>query len=161
MTDIDLPATIAELEQQERELVLPHFTHDDAWRLGNLAYARAVERGLAVAIDIRIGDQQVFHAARPGSVPDNDSWLERKGRVVRRFGASSYLVGLRAEADGTPFGEKHELALQEFAAHGGAFPIRVAGVDGVVGVAAVSGLAGWQDHALVVESLRALVAASD
>lgn len=157
MTDADLSATIAELERQERELVLPHFTHDDAWQLGNLLYALAVERGLAVTIDIRHGDQQVFHAARPGTAPDNDSWLERKGRVVRRFGASSYLVGLRAEARGTTFEERHQLGLQEYAAHGGAFPVRVAGV-GLVGVAAVSGLAGFEDHALVVEALRALLA---
>jgi uncharacterized protein (UPF0303 family) len=154
----DLTATIARVEQEERELVLPAFSYDEAWRLGSLVYAKAVERGLGVAIDIRLGDQQVFHAARPGSAPDNDSWLERKGRVVRRFGASSYLVGLRHEARGTTFEEATQLRLQEYAAHGGAFPIRVSGVGGIVGVAAVSGLKGSEDHALVVEALRELLA---
>ncbi len=157
MTDEDLTATIARVEQEERELVLPAFAHDDAWRLGTLLYAKAVARQLAVAIDIRLGDQQVFHAARPGSVPDNDSWLERKGRVVRRFGASSYLVGLRHESRGTTFEAATQLPLQEYAAHGGAFPVRVAGV-GIVGVAAVSGLKGSEDHALVVEGLREILA---
>jgi uncharacterized protein (UPF0303 family) len=157
VTDEDLTATIARLEQEERELVLPAFSYDEAWRLGSLIYGKAVERGLGVAIDIHLGDQQVFHAARPGSVPDNDSWLERKGRVVRRFGSSSYLVGLRHEARGTTFEAATQLRLQEYAAHGGAFPIRVGGV-GIVGVAAVSGLKGSEDHALVVEALRELLA---
>jgi len=149
----DLSATIARVEQEERELVLAAFSYDEAWRLGTVLYAKAVERGLPVAIDIRLGDQQVFHAARPGSVPDNDSWIERKGRVVRRFGASSYLVGLRHQNRGTTFEEATGLALQEYAAHGGAVPLRVAGV-GIVGVATVSGLKGSEDHALVVEALR-------
>ena len=155
MTD-DLTATIARLEQEERELVLAAFSYDEAWRLGTLLYTKAVERGLPVAIDIRLGDQQVFHAARPGSVPDNDSWIERKSRVVRRFGASSYLVGLRHQSRGTTFEEATGLALQEYAAHGGAVPLRVAGV-GIVGVATVSGLKGSEDHALVVEGLREIL----
>lgn len=150
----DLSVLISDLEQQERELVLPHFTHDDAWRLGLLMRRIADERELPVTIDIRHGDQQVFHTARPGTTPDNDSWVERKVRVVRRFDASSYLVGQRARNHGTTFEEQHALPLQEYAAHGGAFPLRVADV-GLVGVVTVSGLAQGDDHALVVEALRA------
>ncbi len=150
----ELTDLIARLEQQERELVLATFTHDDAWRLGTLLVSLATERDLPVTIDIRHGDQQVFHAARPGTAPDNDSWIERKVRVVRRFGGSSYLVGQRAKSRGTTFEAQHQLPLQEYAAHGGAFPIRVAGV-GLVGVVTVSGLAQADDHALVVEALRA------
>lgn len=159
MDDTALLATIAEIEQQERELVLRSLTHDDAWRLGTLLVGLATDRRLPVTIDIRHGDQQVFHAARPGTAPDNDSWIERKVRVVRRFGASSYLVGLRAKARGTTFGEQHELPLQQYAAHGGAFPLRVEGV-GAVGVVTVSGLAQADDHMLVVEALRAFLDAA-
>jgi uncharacterized protein (UPF0303 family) len=151
---------VAEVEQQERELVLPQFTHDDAWRLGCLLVELAASRDLAVTIDVRKGTQQVFHAAREGTTPDNDSWVERKVRVVQRFGASSYLVGLRARAKGQDFNAQHQLPLQEFAAHGGAFPVRVAGV-GVVGVVTVSGLPQADDHALVVEALRVHVAQRD
>ena len=42
-------------------------------------------------------------------------------------------------------------------AHGGSFPIRVAGV-GIVGAVTVSGLPQAQDHALVVEGLRDFLA---
>ncbi|WP_402463265.1 heme-degrading domain-containing protein [Isoptericola aurantiacus] len=154
MTPEDAAALVAEIEEQERALVLPRFTHDDAWRLGCLLVELATERELPVTIDVRKASQQVFHAAREGTTSDNDSWVERKVRVVYRFGASSYLVGLRAAARGRDFNDAHQLPLQEYAAHGGAFPIRVAGV-GIVGAAVVSGLAQGDDHALVVEALRA------
>nr|BFE72411.1 hypothetical protein GCM10020092_057120 [Actinoplanes digitatis] len=42
----------------------------------------------------------------------------------------------------------------DFAAHGGAFPVRVPNV-GVVGVVTVSGLPQADDHALVVEAIEA------
>lgn len=101
--DHALSRTIAEVEQQERELVLPSFTHDDAWRLGTFLVGLAIERRLVVVVDVRHGDQVAFHAARPGTSADNDSWIERKVRVVRRFGRSSYLAGLQAESHGTTF----------------------------------------------------------
>lgn len=149
--------TIAALESQERELVFARFDNADAWRLGCLLVELAQERELGITIDVRRGTQQLFHAALPGTTADNDSWVERKVRVVERFGASSYLVGLRAVAKGTTFAVQHDLSLQQYAAHGGCFPVRVADV-GVVGTVTVSGLAQTDDHALVVEALRTFLA---
>lgn len=155
-----LTALVASVEAEERDLVLRSFTHDDAWRLGCLLVGLADERDLPVTIDVRKGSQQVFHAAREGTTPDNDTWVERKVRVVQRFGASSYLVGLRARAKGTTFNDQHQLPLQEYAAHGGAFPVRVEGV-GLVGVVTVSGLAQGDDHALVTEAIRTFLRRTD
>ena len=157
MSEPDVTAAVAaaEVEAQEAELVLGSFTHEDAWRLGSRLVELATERELSVTVDIRKGTQQVFHAARPGTTPDNDSWIARKVAVVYRFGASSYLVGLRARVKGTDFNADHGLPFQEYSAHGGAFPVRVVGV-GIVGVVTVSGLAQQDDHALVVEALREL-----
>lgn len=149
--------TIATIESQERDLVLARFDNDDAWRLGCELVELARERELPVTVDVRRGPQQLFHAALPGTTADNDSWVQRKVRVVERFGASSYLVGLRAQAKGTTFAAQHDLPLQRYAAHGGSFPVRVAGV-GIVGAVTVSGLAQGDDHALVVEALRGFLA---
>lgn len=151
--DSDVRAVIAEVERQERELRFATFTNDDAWELGCLLVRLATERDLPVTVDVRRGTQQLFHAARPGTVADNDTWVERKVRVVERFGTSSYLQGLRARAKGTTFAAAHDLPLQRYAAHGGAFPVHVEGV-GVVGAVTVSGLPQADDHALVVEAVR-------
>lgn len=153
MSDHELRTLIAEVERQERDLRFATFTNDDAWELGCLLVRLATERGLPVTVDVRRGTQQLFHAARPGTTADNDSWVERKVRVVERFGTSSYLQGLRARAKGTTFAEAHDLPLQEYAAHGGAFPVHVEGV-GVVGAVTVSGLPQAEDHALVTEAVR-------
>ncbi len=152
--ETDIATAIAQVEAEERDLVLERFTHDDAWRLGCLLVELAAERNHAVTIDVRKGTQQVFHAAREGTTPDNDTWVERKVRTVYRFGSSSYLQGLKARAKGQDFNHKHGLPFTEYVAHGGAFPVRVEGV-GIVGVVTVSGLAQQDDHALVVEALHA------
>ncbi|MGW3420280.1 heme-degrading domain-containing protein [Streptomyces phaeochromogenes] len=144
--------TTAELEEQERRLTLPHFTYDDAWALGTLLVELAREQGAPVAIDIRRGGQQLFHAALPGSTPDNDAWIDRKRRVVERYAASSLLVGTRFRAKNTTFEDSSRLDPDVYAAHGGAFPITVKGA-GVIGTIVVSGLPQLEDHAMVVEAL--------
>lgn len=155
-TDIPgLGDRIAALEAENRNLLLDSFTNADAWRLGSRIRDLALERGLGVAIDIWRGEQQLFHAALDGSSADNDSWLRRKAAVVCRYDAASLLVGYRFIAKGQDFNAQTQLPFQEYAAHGGAVPVRVRGV-GLVGTAAVSGLAGTEDHALVVEALREL-----
>lgn len=143
---------IAELTAQDKALVLPRFTNDDAWRLGSLLVELARERGAAVTVDIRRGGQQLFHYALDGTCADNDAWLDRKARVVERYGAASLLVGERFRARGSSFEESSRLDQDRYAAHGGAVPLRVAGV-GVIGVVAVSGLPQREDHALVVTAL--------
>ncbi|MFF1451649.1 heme-degrading domain-containing protein [Streptomyces sp. NPDC058274] len=157
MSTSTTPPTIPELEEQERRLTLPHFTYDDAWALGSLLVELARERSAPVAVDIRRGGQQLFHAALPGSTPDNDAWIDRKRRVVERYGCSSYLVGSRFRAKGTTFEESSRLDPDAYAAHGGAFPIAVEGA-GVIGTVVVSGLPQIEDHALVVEALERFIA---
>ncbi|MGW0545938.1 heme-degrading domain-containing protein [Streptomyces altiplanensis] len=143
---------IAELTAQERRLVLPRFTHEDAWALGGLLVELARERDAPVAIDIRRGAQQLFHCALPGSSADNDAWIDRKRRVVERYAESSYLVGTRFRAKGTTFEDSSRLDPDVYAAHGGAFPVAVEGA-GVIGTVTVSGLPQAEDHAMVVEAL--------
>ncbi|WIM92706.1 heme-degrading domain-containing protein [Actinoplanes oblitus] len=151
---------IAELEEQERRLVFPRFDEADAWALGCLLVNLATERSLPVAVDIRRGQQQLFHAGLPGSTADNDTWIERKVRVVYRFARSSFLVGRELAAKGRRLDEAMGVDPILFAAHGGAFPIRVPGA-GVIGVVTVSGLPQAEDHALVVEAVETFLGADD
>ncbi|MEV7034093.1 heme-degrading domain-containing protein [Streptomyces sp. NPDC093272] len=149
----ELTPSVEELEKQERRLVFRQFTYDDAWALGSLLVEMARERQAPVAVDIHRGGQQLFHAALPGSTPDNDAWIARKRRVVERYGAASYLVGARFRAKGTTFEESSRLDPDTYAAHGGSFPVTVENV-GVIGSVTVSGLPQLQDHRLVVEALE-------
>ncbi|MFD7612244.1 heme-degrading domain-containing protein [Streptomyces sp. NPDC059828] len=155
---IDLPNApgIDALEAQERQLVLHRFTHDDAWRLGTVLVELARERRAPVTIDIRRGAQQLFHCALPGTSADNDAWIDRKRRVVERYGESSLLVGSRFRAKGTTFEASSRLDPDQYAAHGGSFPIHVDGA-GVIGTVTVSGLPQAEDHAMVVEALTRLI----
>ncbi|MFB7456578.1 heme-degrading domain-containing protein [Streptomyces sp. NPDC056188] len=145
--------SIEELEAQERRLVLPRFTYDDAWALGSLLVELARERQAPVAVDIHRAGQQLFHAALPGSTPDNGAWIARKRRVVERYGCASYLVGARFRAKGTTFEASSRLDPDLYAAHGGSFPLHVEGA-GVIGAVTVSGLPQLEDHRMVVEALE-------
>ncbi|WP_067499862.1 heme-degrading domain-containing protein [Actinoplanes sp. TFC3] len=147
---------ITRLEAQEQRLVFPRFEHADAWHLGSLLVDLATARDLPVAVDIRRGPQQLFHAALPGSTADNDHWIARKVRVVERFAASSYLVGRRLAAKGDALDAKYGVDPADYATHGGAFPVRVEGA-GVIGVVTVSGLPQADDHALVVEAIESFL----
>ncbi len=143
---------IADLEAEASALVLNKFTESDALRLGQILTDMAMADALPVVINIRTPDRTLFHAALPGSAPLNDLWARRKSNVALVFQTSSLLVGLRHRAKGETLA-KHGLDATDHADHGGAVPIRVAGV-GMVAVATVSGLPQVEDHKLVVRGLR-------
>lgn len=145
------------LEAEEAELRFATFTLDDAWALGGRLRTAAAERGLPIAIAIWFGPQRVFHAALPGASADNDGWLDRKHRVVERFGRASLLVGESFREKGEDFDTDARLDPREYAAHGGVVPIRLEG-GVVIGAVGVSGLPQQDDHDLVVEHLRARLA---
>jgi len=99
-TTPDPAALLAQLDAEEAELVFAAFDNDDAWRLGVQLVEAARAGGLGVTISIRRGTQRLFHAALPGTCADNDSWLDRKARVVERFGHSSFRMGTACRASG-------------------------------------------------------------
>jgi len=138
---------------RERDLIFTRFDYADAWRLGSLLVELATERGLPVAIDIRRGAQQLFHAALAGSTADNDAWIERKVRVVERLRRLVVPGGAAAWRPRAGAGREPGVDPARFAAHGGAFPVRVVNA-GVVAVVTVSGLPQAEDHALVVEAVE-------
>ncbi|GAB3140982.1 heme-degrading domain-containing protein [Amycolatopsis stemonae] len=151
MTDLD------QLADQEDRLQFTKFDNETALALGAQLLAAARERGLPVTISVRRNGQRLFHAALPGTSADNDAWIDRKSRVVDRYGHSSFLVGSRFRAKGGSFEQDSRLNPDEYAAHGGVFPVIVRGV-GPVGTVGVSGLPQADDHAFVVEQLELFLA---
>jgi uncharacterized protein (UPF0303 family) len=143
-----------ELVAQEEELRFSAFSLDDAWQLGAAMREAAVAAHLPVVIGIVLGQQVVFRTALEGSSADNDDWLARKTATALRYGMSSMRVGEGFRAEGRDFDRDSRLDIARYAGHGGVFPIHVTGT-GVVGAAGVSGLPQREDHAFVVEQLRA------
>jgi uncharacterized protein (UPF0303 family) len=154
MTDADL---LAQLADQEERLQFAKFDNETALALGQQLLAAARDRGLPVTVSVRRNGQRLFHAALPGTAADNDAWIDRKSRVVDRYGHSSFLVGAQFRAKGSSFEDASRLDPDEYAAHGGVFPVLVRGV-GPVGTVGVSGLPQADDHAFVVEQLELFLA---
>lgn len=146
-----------DLAEEEARLIFGRFDEDTALRLGIALVELAWADALPVVIDIRTPDRTLFHAALPGSSPDNDDWARRKSATALRFHKSSLRVGTELRAKDRSLAYQG-LPAADFADHGGAVPVRVAGV-GVVAVATVSGLAQRDDHALVIRAMDQLIAA--
>ena len=145
---------IAALEAVAGRLILPRFDESTALRLGLILAELAT--GLPVVINIRDAGRTLFHAALPGSQANNDNWARRKSNVALMMGRASMLVRLQYMA------RQRTLAVDgldgaDYADHGGAVPVVVAGV-GMVAVCTVSGLPQEDDHRLVVRGIEALMA---
>ncbi len=146
---------ITAIARQERELLLPSFDNDTAWRIGLTLRELATSLKQNIVADIRrFGQphQQLFYTAFPGTTPDNARWVARKIAVVSRFHRSSYSLGLYLLQNNLTFEARYNLPEADYAAHGGCFPINVAGA-GIIGAVTVSGLTQRDDHNLAVEAL--------
>ena len=137
---------------EEQQLQFTAFNEDTAWQIGSWLVEYAIKNELPITIDIQRGEQQLFHASRPGASADNDEWVKRKVRLVKRFGHSSFYLGQLLKIEGKRIEEKFLLPESEFAPHGGCFPIILKGT-GMVGTITVSGLAQEEDHKLVVSAI--------
>jgi uncharacterized protein (UPF0303 family) len=151
---MDIAHDLQQILGQENALVFPHFDAGRAWEVGAYLHELATARGLALAIDVRTFGQPLFFSALAGTTPDNVDWVRRKSNTVAHFRRSSYAMGLRLQQAGSTLTEKYGLSQAEYASHGGAFPLTVAGA-GVIGSITVSGLPQRADHELVVEALCA------
>lgn len=147
-----LSADLARLAEQERLLQLPAVPPDLAWALGSRLRDTAQARGLPVSIEIRFGEQLVFFHAMPGTAPVNADWARRKRNVSELLDLSSYHVGRQLLQDGSSLEAKLGVDTRDYAPHGGAVPLRLAGGTRL-GTVTVSGLPQRQDHQLVVEVL--------
>ena len=144
--------TTARLAEQAAACELLHFTADDAIALGLLATDRARQAGLAIVIEVDHIDRLAYRAALPGALPESDDWIQRKRRTVRRYQASTMAVRVRYEEQGKEFNEATGLSLEQYAAHGGGFPVVVSSV-GIVGAIYASGLPQIDDHEFLVACL--------
>ncbi|KAB8072245.1 hypothetical protein BDV29DRAFT_6009 [Aspergillus leporis] len=174
---------LRDLSAQESStgVIFPSFTSTTAWSLGLALRSRILSlpsnqrKPALISIALTGGSEPhvVFQCAtESGTLADNEVWVRRKRNTVLRWGVSSWLMrnkmlsstGLGANEVEAAFVRKHALtstggggAADDFAIHGGAFPVRVKSVDGVVGVIVVSGLKQEDDHQVVLETIREFI----
>ena len=143
---------LAILAQQEGLLRFTAFTPDTAWALGSRLHDALLAHQPGGTVEIELAGQLLFACTTPGAKPDQADWIRRKRNTVLHFARSSYAVGRQLALDQRTLEADHGLPLVDYAAHGGGFPIFLAG-PACVGTVIVSGLPQRDDHNLVVTVL--------
>ena len=149
--------TASQLLQEEKILELPNLSISDYLEIGEIAKSFGTQRGLPIAVEVRIGDWIIYHASLPGSTSENQWWIDRKARVVLLKHHSTLYERVSAQERGVDWHSENNLLDQTHAIHGGGLPL-ITKSDGFVGVLLVSGLPQVEDHLLGVEVLTEFLA---
>ena len=145
------------LLEEENHLVLPSLIVVDALELGEIAKSFGTQRGLPIAVEVRLGDWIIYHVSLPGSTPENDWWISRKARTVMLKHHSTMYERVSAQERGVDWHKENNLSDETHAIHGGGLPL-ITKDDGFVGVLLISGLPQVEDHLLGVEVLTEFLA---
>jgi uncharacterized protein (UPF0303 family) len=148
------------IRRQEQALQFTSFDNDAALTIGNRIVEMARADKVAVTVDITVNRNPLFFHAMAGTSPNNVDWIRRKSNLVNRTGHASFFVHTEAVNAGRDYDNLPTFDPKDYAAHGGSFPIVVKGT-GQVGTITVSGLAGVDDHAMVVRALKWYLKADD
>lgn len=120
--------------------------------IGARAQQLGEERGLPIAITVRLTGRTVFQVALDGSAPINDVWMMKKIRVAEMFHQSTLLVHAEHGAKNADFYEIHGGTPDHWAPAGGAVCLRDENLT-FRGLLVVSGLTQVEDHELCREVL--------
>ena len=149
---MDIERDLQQIALQEERLRFERFDAGVAWDIGLALKAAADKRGVGVALDISTPSYTLFSHAMQGATPDNAEWVRRKRNVTLRFHRSSYAIGLELQRDKRTLEEQEGLKAEDYMAHGGCFPIRLAGPI-CIGAITISGLPQRDDHDLLTRTL--------
>ena len=148
--------TTQQLLAEESLLKLSTLSNKEAIEIGEIATDLGRERKLPIAIEVRIGEWIIYHAALEGSKPDNDWWIRRKVAVVNLKQHSTMYERVSAEERGVDWHSENNLQEETHAIHGGALPLITN--EGFKGILIISGLPQVDDHLFAVEVLTEFLA---
>lgn len=143
------------LEKQEALLRFSRFDRTIAWALGSMMVQRAKEQGITIAVSIRMANGSiVFQYLPEGTNALNEKWMRRKFNTVMLMERSSLRAAFTVEAKRESL-QTHALPEEDYALCGGGFPIRLQGMEPIVGVILASNLYHITDHEFITDCLRA------
>ncbi|KAL2879301.1 hypothetical protein SGCOL_005429 [Colletotrichum sp. CLE4] len=158
------PRDVGVIQQECDSITFQSFTYEDAFELGHLLHARLLPFALVnrkptvISIALANSQQVLFQTAvGSGSLPDNETWVQRKRNAVLRWGCSTWLLHNKMDGNEQLFASKFGMSTEQagkYAIHGGGVPIRVQGVEGVVAVVVVSGLKQDEDHGVIIDVIK-------
>ncbi len=149
--------TSSGLLKEELLLTLPKLDVADALEIGQIAASFGTEKGLPIAVEVRIGDWIIYHASFPGSTVENQGWIDRKARVVMLKQHSTLFERVSAQERGVDWHKENNLLDETHAIHGGGLPL-ITQSDGFVGALLISGLPHVEDHLFGVKVLTEFLA---
>ena len=145
------------LLKEEQLLTLDSLDVKCALEIGEIAKSFGVMRDLPIAVEVRLRDWIIYHAALTGSTVENQWWIDRKARVVMLKHHSTLFERVSAQERGVDWFAENNLTDETHAIHGGGLPL-ITKDDGFVGVLLISGLPQVEDHLLGVEVLTEFLA---
>jgi uncharacterized protein (UPF0303 family) len=146
-----------QLLQEEQVLMLPSLDNSDCIEIGQIATELGTSQSLPIAIQVRLGDWITYHAALPGSSPENDWWINRKARVVKLKQHSTLYERILAQEQGIDWHKENNLLDETHAIHGGGLVLKTKD-QGFLGTLLISGLPHIEDHLLGVAVLTEFLA---
>ena len=142
---------------EEQLLLLPSLDNTDAIEIGQIATELGTSQSLPIAIQVRLGDWIIYHAALPGSTPENDWWIGRKARVVKLKQHSTLYERVLAQELGIDWHKENNLLDETHAIHGGGLALKTKD-QGFLGTLLISGLPQVEDHLFGVQVLTEFLA---
>ena len=145
------------LLSEEQLLLLPSLDNSDCIEIGQIATELGTSQSLPIAIQVRLGDWIIYHAALPGSTTENDWWINRKARVVRLKQHSTLYERVLAQEQGIDWHKENNLLDETHAIHGGGIALKTKD-QGFLGTLLISGLPHIEDHLFGVKVLTEFLA---
>ena len=142
---------------EEQLLLLPSLDNTDCIEIGQIATELGTSQSLPIAIQVRLGDWIIYHAALPGSTTENDWWINRKARVVRLKQHSTMYERVLAQEQGIDWHKVNNLLDETHAIHGGGIALKTKD-QGFLGTLLISGLPQIEDHLFGVSVLTEFLA---
>jgi len=149
--------TTKQLLDEEQFFTFDNLAPVNALEIGEIAKSLGLLKSLPIAVEVRLGDWNIYHASLPGSTVENQWWIDRKARTVMLKHHSTMYEKVSAEERGVDWHKENNLLDETHAIHGGGLPL-ITKDEGFVGMLLISGLPQVEDHLLGVEVLTEFLA---